>query len=176
MTTEQLQAKLPLILGWIEETLAFHAPKARKVASIGFPRLSGYFSRELLASAKVVPVEVVPTPPLTAMGLPEFADFENMTANGITYLDTFFVRDDLADNERLHFHELIHVIQWRLLGAERFLMTYADGLTQYGYRHSPLERMAFMAETYYESTDRPFSMEEFVRMEFAESLPGIVAC
>jgi hypothetical protein len=52
-------------------------------------------------------------------------------------------------------------------------MTYAEGLVDYGYRHSP-ERMAYMAEKVYESTDRPFSMEEFVRMEFAESLPGLV--
>lgn len=176
MSPEELQAKLPLILGWIEQTLATHAPKARSVASRCFPRLPGYFGRELLASAKVVPVEVVPTPPLTQMGLPEFANFENMVPNGITYLDTFFVREDMADDEKLHFHELIHVIQWRLLGAEQFLMAYADGLANYGYRHSPLEQMAYMADEIFQSTREPLNVESFVKRKFAEFLPGILAC
>jgi hypothetical protein len=40
--------------------------------------------------------------------------------------------------ELLDFYELIHVIQWRLLGPEAFLATYAAGLETFGYRNSPL--------------------------------------
>jgi len=43
-------------------------------------------------------------PPLSAMGLNQFSDFELMDANGITYLDTYFVRADHAHIESLHFH------------------------------------------------------------------------
>lgn len=51
------------------------------MVSSAFP----YFSRELLESAKVVLVEVVPTPPLTGMRLAGFPKFENMSAGGIPY-------------------------------------------------------------------------------------------
>jgi hypothetical protein len=50
------------------------------------------------------------------MGLVRFADFGCMEMAGITYLDTFFVRADQAWDESLHFHELVHVVQWRLVG------------------------------------------------------------
>jgi hypothetical protein len=82
-------------------------------------------------------------PPLSAMGLGRFAAFERMNMAGITYVDTFFVRADRVWDESLYFHELVHVIQWRILGPESFLRLYADGLKRYGYRECPLEVMAF---------------------------------
>ena len=85
-------------------------------------------------------------PPLSAMGLSRFAEYEHSDYEGITYLDTFFVKRRSAAAERLHFHKLIHVIQWRLLGPEAFLATYAAGLETFGYGNSPLESMAYDAE------------------------------
>ena len=82
-------------------------------------------------------------PPLSAMGLDRFRGFEQMNAGGMTFFDTYFVRADHVRAESLHFHELVHVIQWRLLGPEKFLALYADGLERFGYRKSPLEVMAF---------------------------------
>jgi hypothetical protein len=70
-----------------------------------------------------------------------FAQFESGDFDGITYLDTFFLKKCRATDERLYFHELIHIVQWSLLGPKRFLATYADGLEKYGYRDSPLEIM-----------------------------------
>jgi hypothetical protein len=55
------------------------------------------------------------------MGLERFSDFERMDAEGITYLDTYFVLAERAADESLHFHELVHVVQWRILGPEKFL-------------------------------------------------------
>jgi hypothetical protein len=98
-----------------------------------------------LTSAKVVLVDQLPIPPLSSWGLTRFADFERGNFNGITYLNTFFIQDELR-NEEIHFHELIHVVQWRILGPEQFLRLYADGLERFGYRNSPLEKMAYDAE------------------------------
>lgn len=89
MKPGEFQAKYPLILNWIQQTLAKHTAKARPVMSLGFKRLTPYFTQARLATAKVVVVEVVPVPPLTAIGLRQFADFERMSASAITYLDTF---------------------------------------------------------------------------------------
>jgi hypothetical protein len=73
----------------------------------------------------------MPRPPLSSWGLTRFADFEHGNFSGITFLDTFFIKQDQSENETLHFHELIHVIQWRVLGPERFLYLYADGLERF---------------------------------------------
>ena len=80
------------------------------------------------------------------MGLQRFREFEHGDYDGITYLDTIFVKGSQANDEELYFHELIHVLQWGLLGPERFLALYADGLESFGYRDSPLEKMAYLAE------------------------------
>lgn len=159
MTEQEFRVAYPLIAGWIQKTLAEHAPAAQSVASLGFSRLSQYFNPALLASSKVVVVAQVPMPPLARMGLDRFRDFEQMDAGGITYLDTYFVRADHAQVESLHFHELVHVIQWRLLGPEKFLMRYADGLERFGYRNSPLEVMAYDFQERFEREKTPFSVE-----------------
>jgi hypothetical protein len=159
MTEQEFQTVYPLVAGWIQKTLAEHARAAKPVASLGFNRLSQYYDQQTLISAKVVFVPKVPMPPLSAMGLSRFGSFEQMDAAGITYLDTYFVRADYASIESVHFHELVHVIQWRLLGPERFLAYYADGLERFGYRDSPLEAMAYTFQDKFEREAQPFSVE-----------------
>ena len=66
---------------------------------------------------------------------------------------------DHARDESLHFHELVHVIQWRLLGPEKFLAFYADGLERFGYRNSPLEVMAYNLQDRFDREAQPFSVE-----------------
>ena len=79
----------------------------------GISSAVGYFSEELLTSTKVVVIERVPMPPLSSMGLSRFAEFEHGDYEGVTYLDTFFLKRRSSSAEPLHFHELIHVVQWR---------------------------------------------------------------
>jgi hypothetical protein len=146
MTPESFEALYPYVAEWIGSTLTAHAEKARTVASCGFPRLPHFFDDTTLASAKVVVVDRLPIPPLSLMGLPQFAEFERANFSGVTYLDTYFLKSTVARNETIHFHELIHIIQWRLLGAKDFLRVYADGLERFGYMMTPLERMAYDTE------------------------------
>lgn len=101
-------------------------------------------------------------PPLTAMGLNRFAAFEQGNFDGITYLNRYFIKRTVVTEEALHFHELIHVIQWRLLGPERFLAAYANGLDEFGYENSPLEKMAYDAEALFKASSAIFDAEKFV--------------
>ena len=172
MTPEEFRTLYPHVIGWIRQTLRAHEKAAKAVASLGFPRLSRYFGNELLTSAKVVVIDRVPMPPLSAMGLSRFAEYEHGDYEGITYLDTFFVKRRSAAAERLHFHELIHVIQWRLLGPEAFLATYAAGLETFGYRDSPLESMAYNAEASFCQSDQLFDVEKLVAEQLSR-MPGI---
>ena len=162
MTPQEFQAVYPHFMAWVVDVLNAHAGRAQPVAAKGFARLPLYFSRQRLASAKFVVVDRVPMPPLTALGLSQFAEFEHADNSGVTYLDTYFVKRNRADDEGLHFHELIHVIQWNLLGPERFLGTYAAGLEKFGYRNSPLEAMAFEAEESFASATKAFDAELLV--------------
>jgi len=163
MTQQEFDAKYPLILGWIQETLAAHAPKARTVGSLGFPRLPQYFSPQLLSYSKVIYVDAVPKPPLSKLGLNQFSEFENIDASGVTYVDTFFARHETHNDESLHFHELIHVVQWKMLGAKTFMAAYAEGLERFGYRNSPLEVMAYNAQNVFEKSAQPFDVEKLVK-------------
>ena len=168
MTEEQFKAIYPQVSEWIRQTLFSHAAKARAVASVGFKRLPLYFGSELLSTTKFIVIDRVPVPPLSAMGLLQFADFERGNWDGITYLDTFFVRPSRASDESLYFHELIHVLQWRLLGPERFLAAYADGLETLGYEKSPLEVMAYNAANMFVAATQPFDARKLVEEQLAK--------
>jgi hypothetical protein len=54
--------------------------------ALGFTCLPEYCNAQLLASSKTVVVPKVPMPPMPAMGLDRFRDFEEMDAGGTTYL------------------------------------------------------------------------------------------
>jgi hypothetical protein len=148
-------------LGFVKHWLTMPT-KRKQVSSRGFTRLPLYFSRELLALTKFVALERLPMPPLSALGLSRFAQFERGDFDGITYIDTFFLKRHRVADERLHFHELIHVIQWRLLGPASFLAAYADGLDRFGYREGPLEMMAYNAESSFSQSPEIFDAEKLV--------------
>ena len=116
-----------------------HKNQATSIISLSFPRLQKIFPLDLLQKAKVVVLKgKLPFPPLSRMGLPEFSQMENMSMASITYKDTFFINN--ADrSESLHFHELIHVVQWERLGVDDFLLAYGVGLMQFGYENSPVD-------------------------------------
>ncbi|MGI8966192.1 MAG: hypothetical protein ACR2H1_08925 [Limisphaerales bacterium] len=168
MTPKEFEERYPWILEWIQQTIAQHASRAYTIASLGFKRLPDYFNAAILRSAKVVYVLDLPKPPLSALGLSQFSEFENMNASGITYLDTFFSKEEMRGNEPHHFHELVHVIQWRALGPKQFLQKYADDLNAFGYRNSPLEVMAYTLENVFQNSSNPFDVAAVVRDQLAE--------
>jgi len=170
MTPEEFQELYPPLLNWLRATLTAHAGMAQAVASRAFSRLPLYFSKETLASTKVVLVNWVPRPPLSKMGLTRFVEFERGDLDGITYLDTFFLKQAHSKNEAIHFHELIHVVQWRLLGPDRFLYSYANGLERFGYRQSPLEVMAYDAERMFATSITIFDAEKLVAEKLGRRL------
>jgi hypothetical protein len=165
MDLERYREKLPVVSQWIKKTLSEHANSAEAVASFEFPRLPSYYSAGLLASTKVVVVDHIPVPPLRSLGLPEFAAFETRPAEGITYLDTYFLRRGTERNESIHFHELVHVVQWQTVGPENFLLAYAMGLALHGYQNSPLETMAYAHQDNFEKALTPYAVEPLVKAQ-----------
>lgn len=174
MSLALLEQKLPEVKGWIDRTLLSHADQARPLSSLGFARLGLYYSSGLLASTKVIPVARVPVPPLAGMGLAGFSEFEQLDAAGITYLSSFFVRHGYERDESLHFHELVHVVQWEHLGPARFIMAYALGhLLSGGYHTNPMEMMAYDLQARFERTTLPFDVGEIVRPALDRVVPAL---
>jgi hypothetical protein len=138
----RVNAALPQVREWMDSLRAQHASASVPVARCGFPRLPQYFSRALLDDVRVVSVSKIPFPPLADYGLREVADIVRMGLAAITFDDTIYVHQSLK-TESIHFHELVHAVQWRTLGVDRFLLTYGIGVLQHGYAHNPLEALAY---------------------------------
>ena len=143
----ELRTVLPRFKEWISNTLAEHASRGRATGGAGFRRLPRCFpgptGEQLLATSRFVIVDRLPKPPLSFWGLERFRSFEEMPVNAITYESTYFITPEAASDESAHLHELVHVIQWRILGLENFAVSYAVGLDLCGYADNPLEALAF---------------------------------
>ena len=76
------------------------------MASFGFKRLPLYFSASLLNAAQVVITDQLPVPPLSAMGLSDFASFEAQPMSGVTYRGTYFLVPNASGDESVHLRVL----------------------------------------------------------------------
>lgn len=127
-----------------------HSNDARSVHALKNPRLAASFPEDLLRGTKFVIVDAIDYPPLERLGIPEFKDRTSETRRGVTFKDTYFLQRG-SDSEDLHFHELVHVVQWQRLGPNRFLLAYGIELATYGDRDGPLESIAYsLQQKFYE--------------------------
>lgn len=123
--------------------------------------LSAHFTAEDLDAAKVFVSDPLP------ISEPPFADvlrrfgfhFPSVAlTSGITFGEVIACRDQLTIP--LLFHELVHTVQYRLLGIEGFAYEYVRGfLASRSYEGIPLERMAYEFERRYSQRGDPFSVE-----------------
>ena len=170
MFASRYDAFLPAAVKWIRDTLEAHEQRKRTVADFGFRRLPLYFPPSLLHATTVVVTDEPPVPPLSAWGLSELAWFETQP-RAVTYQDTYFIETSAANLESVHFHELVHAIQWRVLGPEDFLLMYAAGLSEHGYADCPLEAMAYQHQARFEAGGPPYSVEAAVGAQTLALLP-----
>ena len=173
----ELREVLPQATAWIGDLLKRHRHAAKSVASFGFKRLPDYFAKETLERARVVLLDALPKPPLTAWGLAAMADFEAQEDDGITFENVYFLKHSCAWDESLHLHELIHTIQWQVLGPEQFMLAYAQGhLASGGYARNSLERIAFDLQGRFQQSHVAFGVEllvlEHLNKTFAELAAG----
>ena len=152
--TLKLLPLLPKARAWIRGILREHASRSHPVSELGARRLAAYYPESFLARAKVVIVPELPRPPVERWGLPGAESFKTLDASGITFKDTFFIKEGRQHDERLLFHELVHVVQWERLGVNCFLWLYGLYLVKYDYWNSPLETMARDLDTRFAREER----------------------
>lgn len=158
---------VPLISRLTASYIAYHRKRlVRDSATISRAtqtRLRGFFPDAVLAETRIIQA-VLPQPilyPLVkALGIKGLLEMSSISA--ITLVDVVAYPERL-DHSTL-FHELVHVVQYRVLGLKRFAELYVKGfLSGGGYGGIPLERQAYELGAHFDrEPDKIFSVEEDV--------------
>ncbi|MEH6651845.1 MAG: hypothetical protein V7707_17630 [Motiliproteus sp.] len=149
---------------WIDETLDAYSD-SKVSCKVLLPHLNGFYPADFLEESFFVLVDEIPKPDfpeLRQMGLGDFIDGDHV---GITYKNTYFIKKEFASNYRLHFHELVHVLQWRCLGGSGFIERYIQELNENGYNNAPLEKMAYGLDAYFSAQKPAFDIPKYVQQE-----------
>ena len=159
MDREEFSGLIEDAVQWIEAQREAHRQGARPLTESEKTDLGRFFDAETLGRARVKVVQTV-EPPEFASGLPARAQTDLlMTFSrlvGITFQDTIVVsktqmplRSQLLP---LLFHELVHVVQYEVLGIHAFIERYILGWVDNGfsYHSIPLERDAYELQEQYE--------------------------
>jgi hypothetical protein len=157
----RLKNALPQMRQWMNDLHKNHVGESVRASDLGFPRLAEHLPSSILQNSSAVLTYTMPFPPVQKFALPEFEAMAAMRMDGITFGNMYFVRP-VASVEALHFHELVHVIQWNTLGFGQFLMTYGLGIIQRDYRNSPLESIAFELQARFEHRQQLWKVYETV--------------
>lgn len=126
-------------------------------------QFEGFYPRSFLQRSYYVVTDDIPKPDMPALRGLGFDDFIDMPVNGITYKNTYYVIPSKVDELRLHFHELVHVVQWQTLGAQGFIQQYMHEILTHGYHEAPLELMAYALDDHFERGGEAMDVCEFVR-------------
>lgn len=123
-----------------------------------------YFSPEILDAARLFIDQDLPIPEVPFRSALRSCGLHipgTSTIAAITFDHLIVARDSLYPT--LLFHELIHVVQYRLLGVGVFARLYVAGFLQERcYERIPLERCAYALEERFASSRMPFDAEAAV--------------
>jgi hypothetical protein len=145
--------------------LSFSELWSRFFRSIDLQRIRALQARPPLSAASVRGgvEERVPNPPfyshLEKLGFTGLPNFTAMAA--IAFDDVVVFHDPLTP--QLIFHEMVHVVQYRLLGVDEFARLYVRGYLHGGYEETPLEVCAYQLDGRFLMGSGGFDVESEVR-------------
>jgi len=147
---------------WVESQRDAHRSSARDLTKTERSALAPFFDINILNLAKIKMVPGIENPgfysELEDMKVPGLLDFS--TAAGITFRDTIVLSELYSWGSSvpgsLIFHELVHVVQYDILGVAGFIERYVRGWTENGldYFAIPLEIHAFELQRLYETSGK----------------------
>ena len=130
------------IMRWITDTNLVHQTQRHSCSQLS-TYFDGFFSSDLLNATGFVIVNELPCPPKAVVMQLGLSQLLSPSAVGITLNNTYYLKPKVAGQLRVHFHELIHVLQWQALGPLPFIQRYMSEVIKYGYRQAPLEETAY---------------------------------
>jgi hypothetical protein len=162
---EQIAQAVSWLSNYLLQQREHHAPVASPLPSHQKIHLRSYFSPQLLDEARFVELRGARVSP------PEF--FAKVRAHGleppeIAHMDSLTFLNVVVFNQQMSarslFHALIHTVQIRVLGLERYAELWVHGFIRTRAHFTvPLEVHAFsLASRYRPLISEPFSVEEHV--------------
>jgi hypothetical protein len=157
---------------WIKEQRQVFRPLGRALPDTAIAQFSLYFEERLLQEVRLVTVPALENPGFLEEYRAVFSekaipllDFSTMA--GITFMDTILLVDRflVESPTALIFHELVHVVQYELLGPEKFVELYIMGWVNQGFNYAaiPLEMDAYELQNRYEADPtQPFQVKDEV--------------
>jgi hypothetical protein len=149
---------------WIDQTLEDYANKSVSCGQLS-PHFTGFYPADFLSRSYFVVVNKIPKPDFPELRQVGLGNFIDMDIDGVTYKNTYFIKPGNENKLSLHFHELVHVLQWQCLGAKSFISRYIQEIQQYGYRDAPLEEMAYSLESYFSNNSEPIDIPDYVQQK-----------
>lgn len=160
-------------MAWVRSEREAYRPRALPLSDEERSRLGGYFPREVLDRARVATVKGFENPEFFSVfatyGEPIPVDLRR--ASGLALVDTILMARAVggaSSRDRLLFHELVHLVQYQVLGLEAYIEGYVESWAENGrsYRSIPHESQAFELASRFSSGAEPFSVEREVRARF----------
>jgi len=143
---------------WVQSQRDLYRPKSRPLPDDMKKSFSKYFPVKILEETCFKTVPIIHNPPfykkLGPLYASELIDFSQM--DGITFIDTVLLRNIYPTKNRdvlaFCFHELVHAVQYKLLGLDRFVHQYVTGYyeNEEDYLKIPLEADASALEEKFE--------------------------
>lgn len=175
-----MEALLPFFVengrNWVLSRRNELRDEGEPLASGDRDEVAAFFDAVLLDAIRVVRVDRIENPPFYAelekAGITIPLDFTETAA--ITFNDTIVVAEPkipAAHRISLIFHECVHVVQYKVLGVERFMEEYVHGWARAGFSYGniPLEQEAYRLQKEFDKRrGRFFSVEAAVRQRLEE--------
>ena len=163
LSSEQIATFTQAVAQYIRAQRSHYYPRA---VALSFSELwSRFLSPIDLQRIRVIQPgqERVPNPPFYAelkkLGFTGLPDFTSMGA--ITFDDVVVFHEPLTP--QLIFHEMVHIVQYRLLGIDDFARLYVRGYLHGGYDGTPLEVCAYELDGRFIMGSVGFDVEAEVR-------------
>ena len=147
-------AYLPLLIthgtDWVKQLRELHRLQSQTLSEGTRGILAPFFESRILDSARFRLINEIPNPQFYSLlppGTPIPIDFRLMA--GLTVGDTVLLAQSrINTNESivsLLFHELVHVVQYDLLGVDEFITQYVNGWAACGMQYDkiPMEQEAY---------------------------------
>lgn len=163
---ENVVAAIGRVRQYLHDQRREYRPQGVALSADQHIKMKPFFSLDLRAAIRIVGLRNrrIPNPPLyaeaKALGLTHLPELTHMAS--LTFEDVVVFSSEITD--RLLFHALVHAVQFKVLGLERYTELFVRSfLRTRAYVSVPLEMHALSLELKFaENPDEPFSVEEKV--------------
>lgn len=162
---------------WLREQRELYRAKGRRLTDDERLPLQDYYDAQVLDNVRVATVNRISNPPFyDELTGSDFPILDLSGSAGITFIDCVVVRRAFQQHFpswiSILFHELVHVVQFEILGPGKVLETYLQAWEQTGYQYHdvPFEIQAYSLEARFERHEPIFSVREVVEQELKDMI------